>query len=364
MNDLTIWEPDWAVSPGEVLLEALEERELSQAELARRMDRPVKTINEIVKGKAAITPETALQLERVLGINSSLWVNLESGYRLHQARQQEHVRLESDVDILKQFPVADLVKHRVIPGSTNKADLVAQLLSFLGFGSSRALERHEGPLQLALRASPSFTPHSGALTAWLRWGESRASDRELSEFNPEAFQSVLREARGWSRLTPVTSALERLQTAFAGAGVAIVFLPELKGTHLNGASYRASDGKQIIQISLRHKRDDEVWFTIYHEAAHALRTPHRLVLDGVDMTSEGVDEEEAADVFARDLLVPPAALDQWLALGKPDEKAIRDFAKAQGVAPGIVVGRLQRDGRLRRNELNFVKREVAWMDNK
>ena len=54
--------------PGDTLLETMEAKGIKQPELAMRMGRPLKTINEIIKGKAAITPETALQLERVLGI--------------------------------------------------------------------------------------------------------------------------------------------------------------------------------------------------------------------------------------------------------------------------------------------------------
>ena len=68
MTEVPRWNPTWAVSPGEVLVEALEERDMTQAELARRMARPLKTISEIATGKAAITPETAIQLERALGI--------------------------------------------------------------------------------------------------------------------------------------------------------------------------------------------------------------------------------------------------------------------------------------------------------
>ena len=53
--------PDVVSPPGETLLEILEDRGMSQAELAERTGRPKKTINEIIKGKAAITPETAIQ---------------------------------------------------------------------------------------------------------------------------------------------------------------------------------------------------------------------------------------------------------------------------------------------------------------
>ena len=60
--------PDIVSAPGETLEEILEMRGMSQAELADRTGRPKKTINEIIRGKAAITAETALQLEKVLGI--------------------------------------------------------------------------------------------------------------------------------------------------------------------------------------------------------------------------------------------------------------------------------------------------------
>lgn len=76
-------------APGEVLLEALEEREMSQAELARRIARPLKTVNEIIKGKAAITPDTAIQLERALGISARFWNGLEGLWRERLALQRD-----------------------------------------------------------------------------------------------------------------------------------------------------------------------------------------------------------------------------------------------------------------------------------
>jgi addiction module HigA family antidote len=58
--------PDVAIAPGEFLLEEIEARGFSQKELAKRMGRPMNTINEIINGKKAITVETALQLEEVM----------------------------------------------------------------------------------------------------------------------------------------------------------------------------------------------------------------------------------------------------------------------------------------------------------
>src|SRR5713101_9919725 len=81
--------PDGVTAPGETLLEILQSRRMSQADLADRTGRPTKTINEIIKGKAAITPETALQFELVLGVPASFWNNREHQYREFLARKKE-----------------------------------------------------------------------------------------------------------------------------------------------------------------------------------------------------------------------------------------------------------------------------------
>jgi addiction module HigA family antidote len=93
--------------PGDTLADLLDERGITQAELAERMGRPLKTVNEIVKGKAAITPETAIQLETTLGTPAEFWLNREGRYREWLAREE---KAAVGVD------VAD-VELRVDPGS-------------------------------------------------------------------------------------------------------------------------------------------------------------------------------------------------------------------------------------------------------
>jgi HTH-type transcriptional regulator/antitoxin HigA len=78
--------PDVAIPPGEYLAEEIEARGITQKELARRMGRPANAINEIIKGKKAITAETALQLEEVMPeIPARFWLNLETDYALTRA---------------------------------------------------------------------------------------------------------------------------------------------------------------------------------------------------------------------------------------------------------------------------------------
>ena len=81
------YHPDYAVPPGWVLRERLAVERISQAEFARRCGRSAKLISEIISGKAPLEPETALQFERVLGVDASIWLGIESDYQLHRARE-------------------------------------------------------------------------------------------------------------------------------------------------------------------------------------------------------------------------------------------------------------------------------------
>lgn len=75
------------IPPGQILRRELKERARTQKWLAEAMERPEQCISEIVNGKKQITPETALQLERVLDVSAELWLRLELAYRLGLARR-------------------------------------------------------------------------------------------------------------------------------------------------------------------------------------------------------------------------------------------------------------------------------------
>lgn len=88
MTEMTAYQPTRVSPPGATLADMLEERELTQAEFAVRIGRPIKTVNEIIKGRASITAEIALQLEQALGTPAAFWISREARYREHLARRQ------------------------------------------------------------------------------------------------------------------------------------------------------------------------------------------------------------------------------------------------------------------------------------
>ena len=80
---------DMPISPGEVLQEEVEARGMSQKELAARIGRPPQVINEIIRAKKAVTPDTAIGLGKVLGMDPQYWVRLETDYRMTVVRNRE-----------------------------------------------------------------------------------------------------------------------------------------------------------------------------------------------------------------------------------------------------------------------------------
>lgn len=71
------------IHPGEILLEEfLEPLGISQYRLALTIGVPPRRINEIVHGKRAITPDSALRLSRALGTSERFWLNLQNRYDL------------------------------------------------------------------------------------------------------------------------------------------------------------------------------------------------------------------------------------------------------------------------------------------
>ena len=130
------YQPDYAVPPGWILEERLDVYGISQAEFARRCGRSPKLISEIISGKASLEPATALQFEKVLGVDASLWLGIETDYQLYQAKKTE---ANESMTWLDKFPVKELVKRGILPKRKSEVETAARLLSFLGVGSFNTL---------------------------------------------------------------------------------------------------------------------------------------------------------------------------------------------------------------------------------
>ncbi|MGZ5442194.1 MAG: HigA family addiction module antitoxin [Thermoanaerobaculia bacterium] len=348
------YHPSEVLPPGATLAETLAAIGMTQAELARRANRPIKTINEIVQGKAEITADTAIQLERVLSVPASFWQNLERNYRESLARARDRRDLERHVDRLREIPVSAMEKLGWIPRGRGEVEKLSNVLAFFGVASVEALEQRA---DARFRASRAFQANRIAVGAWLRRGHLEAQKIDCAQWNAAFFEKILDQARKLAAAMPEDFA-SRLTQLCARAGVAVVYVPELPGTRLWGATRWVSD-KPIIQLSLRYRREDHFWFTFFHEAAHVLKHGKRELFIETDGDA-GDEKESEANRFAADFLALASQLREHFGSGFVSAESVRRFAARAGVSPGIVVGRLQYEGLLPRTHLNGLVRRLTW----
>ncbi len=349
--------PDYVAHPGETLLETLEALGMSQADLADRTGRPKKTINEIIHGKAALTPETALQLERVLRVPASFWNNLERNYREFIARQEEQKKLQQHVEWLKKIPVKDMGKRGWIQIHSDKIQQLREVLTFFGVVSPEQWKEIWGGMPVAFRKSSAFESSPGAITAWLRKGEIEAQNIYCEPYDAGKFKKVLRQTRSLTNEPPEVFQPEVVRLC-SQVGVAVVFLPELPRTHICGATHWLKPDKAVIQLSLRHKTDDHLWFAFFHEAGHVLLHGKQDIFLEIDSTDDSKEQE--ANDFAANFLIPATELQQFIQSNQYTKTAIQQFASKVGIAPGIVVGRLQHAKLLPHDHCNDLKCRFTW----
>lgn len=349
------FEPDIAIPPGETLKESLDALGMTQAELALRMNRPLKTINEIIKGKTAITPQTAVELERVLRAPAHFWLRLEMDYQTALARQKEREEMAGDLLLLSRFPYLEMAKLGWVKRVVDRAARVAELRSFFGVVTLSRVRLVE---EAAYRKSQKKQASPEALSAWIRKGELDAQGIETKTFDEAGFLRTLAGIRGLTR-APIAEASARLRELCAACGIAVVYVPHLTGTYANGATRWLTPAKALIQLSIRHRYEDIFWFTFFHECGHILKHGKRERF--IDMDGDARSSEEAeADAFARDTLIPPDRYRQFGAIGPFSSERVTQFASTVGVSPAVVVGRLQHDKLLPPTHLNHLRRQLKW----
>ena len=360
VKELHPYEPDYAVAPGVTLRETLDGLAMTQADLARRTGLSTKHVNQIAQGQASITPESALLLEKATGVRARFWNRLETNYQEALLREAERDRLSDSVEWLDKVPVKELCKRRLIRRFDNGLEQLEEVYRFFGVVNTNAWERVWKDPQAAFRKSPAFTADPMALASWLRIGELVASRRQAGPFNHVKLRSHLGTFRQLTLLPPQDFE-PRLKELCADCGVVLVLVAEIKGSRVSGAARWLTPNKALIQLSLRYRWEDHFWFSFFHELAHVLLHGKRAAFVDDDASTSSSDTEQEANQFAQTTLIP-AEFDVLLKSISTESEAVA-FASKLGIAPGIVVGRLQREGLISYSWWNHVRRRFYFQDD-
>ena len=356
MGEVTkIYNPDYVIHPGEYLEEILESREIKKRDFAERIGLSVKAVSQIINGKSLYSPDVALMMEKTLNVSAEVWMNMSEAFQLHTAREKEkkHLETEKTKEWVKKFPTADLKRKGLITDTRKSEVLADSLLRFLNVSSPEVWDKYNKKKAVSYRKSDKFEEAGEATAVWIRLAEREAEKVDTDKYNHSRFKVVLNKIRNLTVLLPNKYYSEMVDLC-SSAGVALVLVPELKGTHISGAACWLSQHKVIIAVSLRYKTNDHFWFTFFHEAAHILFHGKKNVY--LDIKDGGSSAEELeADNFAGKLLIPEKEYKQFVQQNRFTASDIKRFSKEINIHPGIVVGRLQHDGFIEYSRLNELK---------
>ncbi|EAH0903763.1 helix-turn-helix domain-containing protein [Listeria monocytogenes] len=356
--------PNYATVPGETLREVITDRQMTQKELASRLDITPKHVSNIINGEVQLTPETAKKLEFVFDVNASFWNSLEKNYQEYKQNKASEQKLKEQEIILKSYPVKELEEKNFIEKSNTAVEKVNNLLKFFGFVSFDALKAYTdndanfaGAYRLAVNSGQKVD--NNALIAWIRKDDIEASNIDTDPFSKEDAEASIMALRSLTKEIDPQSIIPKLQKICASFGVAIVFVPEIKGSKVCGMTrWSSNPQKAIIQLSLRYKTNDVLWFTFFHELAHILKHKKEPFITTQQYRVSEVEKE--ADNFAASVLLPPDKYGDFIKENDFSKSSIVKFARIMEVHPGIVVGRLQKEGYIEYYQFNDLKVRYEW----
>ncbi len=329
-----------AFCPGEYIQDELSARGWTQDDLAQILGRPLNAVNQIIKGKRAITPETARGLAAAFDTSAELWMNLESAFRLSKAGGDDDGEVSRRAMLYSVAPVSEMIRRGWIePG--DGAKLAGQLQQFF---RTRDLTRIPA-LPMVARKSTAYGAVSLAERAWAYRAYRLAQGVQASPFQASKFIQQLPRI---ARMTEPPEAVRMLPGALASLGVRLVLVAHLEKTRLDGAALWLNEKSPVVALSLRFDRIDYFYHTLLHELVHVKNrdaaidsnlVPDAMGVGGDDSTNH---RESRTNAEAASLLVPQDKLKVFVAQTSPyysRQKVVR-FAQAIGVHPGIVVGQL------------------------
>ena len=295
-------------------------------------------VSEVLSGKRAITMPMARALHQHLGIPAEVLL------------REPDVDLDDPLAELnwRRFPVRAMAKLGWIRDGTNlvkRAEAIIRRLIDQAGGpdtACAALYRKNDHM----RANAKVDAY--ALQAWC-WQVLAMGNKNLPPTEYVSGTVTPHFLREVAQLSWFEDGPRLAREVLAKHGIALVIVPHLPRTYLDGAALRLRDGQPVVGLTLRSDRIDNFWFCLLHELTHVGR--HLDNNQGTafvdDQTLRGVEgrredpREAQADEWATEALVPQADWEASAAREHPTPMAVLNLARALQVHPAIIAGKIR-----------------------
>lgn len=343
--ETNILTPFKATHPGILIADELEVRDdITQKDLATLLDVKPSFLNEIIKGKRAVTADIAILLEKALDIPADYWMKFQSQYEIDTARIKEKnitkLKLMEIWNVIKQYvPVKYFKKKGYLTDNLAKDISKIQLIYSIN-SLDELIGKHSEKRFSFFRKSEKLQIDERNMIAWTSLAEYEAQNKETNIFNFENLPQLNKELK--EIFFQNSNTLEKVDRILSQYGIKFLIIDKLDKTPIDGYSFW-SKNNPAIAMTLRHSRIDNFAFVLTHEIGHInLHLKKDKCNKFLDLKKIEENEiEEQANRYAKENLI---SSDSWKDFAKDldgiSDEMIYEFSDKNRVNPGIVLGRI------------------------
>jgi len=325
-----------AFHPGYYIKEIVDESGLTQEDFAKRLDTTPKNLSLLVRGEQSLSIDIAMKLSRMIGISVNYWLNLQNSYDALIAQFKSEEELQEERKVFEYLDYKYFKDNYGLPDLPRRKDeQIKRVREFLHVATLSVFTKRD--MAVNFRSSTEEIAESSTVKAnmMVQIATNKALKVEAPKFNKKKFEEAVEYALTLTKKHDEFYPL--IREAFREAGVIFVILPNMLGSKINGATKKVGDNIMLM-VTDRRLNADTFWFTLFHEIGHIINGDY-----GNSFDKEKGVQEEAADKYAEDMLIPLENYQEFLSKRRFDIQSIRNFANQINRDPGIVLGRLQND---------------------
>ena len=332
-----------AFHPGYYIKEIVEESGLTQEDFAKRLDTTPKNLSLLIRGEQSLSIDIAMKLSRMIGTSVNYWLNLQNAYDALIAEFKSERELAEERKVFEYFDYKFFRDNYGLPDLPRKKDeQIKEIRKFLNVATLTVLSKRD--MAVSFRSSTEDLTEASTIKAnvMVQIATNKALEVNAPKFNKKKFEEAAKYALTLTKNHEEFYPL--IKKAFWEAGVIFVILPNIAGSKTNGATKKVGDNIMLM-VNDRRLNADSFWFTLFHEIGHIINGDY-----GISFEKETGVQEDAANKFAEDSLIPSEQYQKFIECAQFDLQSIRQFANTIDRDPGIVLGRLQNDKKVDFND--------------
>ncbi len=325
-----------AFHPGYYIKELVEDSGLTQEDFSKRLDTTPKNLSKIINGEQGLSRDMAMKLARMLGTSIDYWLNLQKQFDAKIAEFESEDELSREREVFKLIDYKYFKEYFEFPDYSRRTDeQIKCVREFLNVSTLKVLKDRD--LAVSYR-SYSDTPSLNNIVnsnVMVQISINKTLETDAPKYNKKKFEEAVDYAVTLTK--EHKTFVNLIKEKFLEAGVVFVILPNLHNSGINGATKKVGD-KMMLMVNDRRAYSDTFWFTLLHECGHIINGDYGLTFENEKRN------EDAADKFAQEKLIDSSKYSEFVENQSFSEGMIRRFAAYIDRDPGIVLGRLQKDG--------------------